>query len=157
MIVDNSSTDLTDLKTRLYHVVAEGRVSSLSMICDIAGTDEELVRTILEELVDEGILEGSFTSDGQRFFLSDVEVSSAPVAPTKDEGYVIEKADTRQGKLVFISGIVMMIGGFVVRGFSTLSTMMENIGVALIMLGLVVLIVGWLMITRADPPSNLKR
>ncbi|MGD9397079.1 MAG: hypothetical protein PVJ05_11670 [Candidatus Thorarchaeota archaeon] len=157
MIIDKSSTELTDLKTRFYQVVSEDKVSSLSMICDITGTDEEMARSILDELVDEGTLEGSFTSDGQRFFLSDVKVSSAPLAPTRDEGYVIEKADTRQGKLVLVSGIVMMIGGFIVRGLTALSTMMENIGVALIMLGLVVLIAGWLMITRADPPSNLKR
>jgi hypothetical protein len=156
MIIDKSSPELTDLKTRLYQVITEDKVSSMSMICDMTGVDKEHIRSILEELVDEGSLEGSFTPDGHRFFLSDVKVSSAPLAPTKDEGYVIEKADTRQGKFVFISGIVMMIGGFIVRGLTALSTMMENIGVALIMLGLVVLIAGWLIITRADPPSNLK-
>ena len=156
MIIDKSSSELIDLKTRLYHVIVENKISSLSMICDMTGADEEQARLLLEELMDEGTLEGSFTSDGQRFFLSDVKVSTAPIAPTKDEGYVIEKANTRKGRLVLISGIVMMIGGSIVRGLTAISEMMGNIGVAVFMLGLVVLTGGWLMISRADPPSNLK-
>ena len=83
MIIDKSSSELIDLKTRLYQIVAENKISSLDMMSDIIGTDEELVRSVLEELVDEGALEGSFTPDGQRFFLTEVTVSTAPLAETK--------------------------------------------------------------------------
>ena len=121
MIIEKSSSELFDLKTRLYQIVAENKISSLSMICDMVGAEEEQTRSIIEELVDEGTLEGSFTSDGQRFFLSEVKVSNAPLAPIKDEGYMIEKADTRQGKMVLLTGLVMMIAGYITRGFISIS------------------------------------
>jgi hypothetical protein len=156
MIIDKSSSEPIDMKTILYQIIAENKVSSLRMISDMVGTDDEQTRSMIEELVGEGALEGSFTSDGQRFFLSDVEVSTAPLAPTKDQGYDIEKADTKQGKLVLISGIVMMIVGYIVRGFTFLFEIAGQVGTGTLMLGLAVLIIGWLMITRADPPSNIK-
>jgi hypothetical protein len=156
MIIDKSSSELFDLKTRLYQVIAENKISSLSMICDMVGAEEEQTRSIIEELVDEGTLEGSFTSDGQRFFLSEVKVSTAPLAPIKDEGYVIKKANTRQGKMVLLSGLVMMIAGYITRGLISISEIAGQIGTALLMVGLAVLAAGWLMYTRADPPSNIK-
>ncbi|MHA2081869.1 MAG: hypothetical protein ACW99H_12075, partial [Candidatus Thorarchaeota archaeon] len=119
-------------------------------------TDEEQIRFILEELLDERALEGSFAPDGQRFFLLDVTVSTAPIAPTKDDGYAIEYADTNVPKLVFLVGIVMMIVGLIVRGFVTLNGLMEPIGTAVFMLGIIVMAGGWFMISKANPPSNIK-
>ncbi len=156
MIIDKSSSELIDLKTRLYHIVAESKISSLDMMSDMIGSEEEFVRSALEELVDEGTLEGSFTPDGQRFYLSEVSVSTAPLAETQDSGYIVEVADTRNGRLVLISGLVMMIAGYVVRGFIALSTLLDPIGSGLVMIGLAVLLAGWLMISRAQPPSNIK-
>lgn len=156
MIIDKSSFDLVDLKSRIYHIIMNEKISSLRMISRMSGTDEVKARSILDELVGEGTLEGAFTEDGQRFFLSDIKVSSAPISPTQDEGFSIKKVDTKLGNVVLISGVVMMFAGYVARGLVTISTMMESIGSAVIMIGLVVLIVGWLMITRADPPSNLR-
>jgi hypothetical protein len=156
MIIDKSSFDLADFKSRIYHIIMNEKISSLRMISSMIGTDEVQTRSILDELVGERTLEGVFTEDGQRFFLSDIKVSSAPIAPTQDEGFSIKKVDTKIGKVVLISGVVMMISGYVARGLATISTMMESIGSAVIIIGLVVLIIGWLMITKADPPSNLR-
>ena len=129
MIIDKSSSEPIDLKTRLYQIVAENKISSLDMMSDMVETDEELIRSALEELIDEGTLKGSFTTDGQRFFLSDVNVSTAPIAETKDYGYVIEVADTRNGRLVLISGLVMMIAGYVIRGFISLNELLDPVGI----------------------------
>jgi hypothetical protein len=156
MIISNSSPNPFDLKSRLLHIITNEKISSLDYISSLTGTDESQLRSILEELVDEGTLEGAFTEDGQRFFLSDIKVSSAPLAPTQDEGYSVKKADTKHGKVVLISGLVMMSAGYIARGLTTISALMESIGSAVIMIGLAVLVGGWLMITRADPPSNLR-
>ncbi|MFW9787929.1 MAG: hypothetical protein ACFFE2_15075 [Candidatus Thorarchaeota archaeon] len=156
MIIDKTSSNPTDLKTRLYQIVTEEKISSLSMICGMAGIDEDQTRSLLEELVDDGTLTGSFTDDGERFFLSDVKVSDAPVAPTRDKGYEIAKADTRQGKIVLIAGLATMIAGYIASGLRTFNAVMEHVGGAVVMIGLGVLIAGWLMISRADPPSNIK-
>ena len=156
MIIDKSSSELIDLKSRLYQIVAENKISSLSMMSDMAGSDEELIRQTLEELVNEGALEGSFTSDGQRFFMSDVSVSTAPVAPTQDSGFKIEQAETKTSKIILVSGFVMMVVGFFLRGLTTINAMMEHIGSAVFMVGMIILIGGWLMLTKANPPSNIK-
>ena len=122
----------------------------------MAGSDEDSIRFPLEELVEEGALEGSFTEDGQRFFLSEVSVSTAPLAPTQDLGYKVEQAETKVSKAILLTGIVMMVAGYLVRGLITINAMMEHIGSAIFMVGMVVLIGGWLMLTRANPPSNIK-
>jgi hypothetical protein len=156
MIISNPSSNSVDLKSRLLHIITNEKISSLNMISSLTETDESQIRSILEELVNEGALEGAFTEDGQRFFLSDIRVSSAPLAPTQDEGYSVKKADTRHGSIVLISGIVMMIAGYIARGRTTIFALMDSIGSAVVMIGFVMLIGGWLMITRADPPSNLR-
>ncbi len=156
MIIDKSSPEPVELKTRLYQMVAENKISSLSMMSDMAGIDEEQIRATLEELVEEGFLEGSFTLDGQRFFLSEVEVSRAPISHNLDDGYVIEYADTKVPKLILLSGFVMMVVGYILRGLTTISLMMEHIGSAVFMVGLIILVGGWLMLTKANPPSNIK-
>ncbi|MFX1579547.1 MAG: hypothetical protein ACFFBJ_07845 [Promethearchaeota archaeon] len=156
MIIDKSSTEPIDLKTRLYTLVAENKMSSLDRISGMVGTDEEEVRAMLKELVSDGDLKGFFTEDGQRFFLSEVSVSSAPVADTKDKGYEVARGDTRNGRIVLISGLVTLIVGYILRGLTLFGGSMEPIGSAVFMMGLGVLLAGWLMISRAQPPSNIK-
>jgi len=156
MIIDGSSSEPIDLKNRLYQIVAENKISSLSMMRDIAGIDEAQIRSALEELAEEGTLDGTFTSDGERFFLSEVTFSNAPITSTKDEGYVIEYAESKVPKLVFLSGIVIMVVGYIVQGLMAHLETREDIGAVVSIVGLAVLIVGWLMISRANPPSNIK-
>lgn len=156
MIIDKSSTEPIDMKTRLYTLVAEHKMSSLDKISGMVGTDEEEVRSMLKELVDDGNLKGFFTEDGQRFFLSEVRVSSAPVADTKDKGYEVARGDTRNGRIVLISGLMTLIVGYIFRGLTLYGNSMESIGSAVFMMGLGVLLAGWLMISRAQPPSNIK-
>lgn len=158
MIIDKSTSTATnpnDLKNRLYQIVEDNKISSISMMSDLSGINEDRIRSVLEELVTEGILDGSFTSDGQRFFLSEVRVSTAPFAPTRDEGYIIEKRNTKTSKLVFITGFAMIIVGYAVRSLFTISEMLESIGVGILLTGMIVLVVGWFMFSRANPPSQI--
>jgi hypothetical protein len=136
--------------------VEDKKISSLATMSDMSGADEELVRFILEELVDEGTLEGTFTIDGQRFFLSEVKVSAAPVASSKDGGYFIEKKDIKIPRLVLITGVAIMVVGYIVRGLLMIADIMEQIGGAIFMIGLAVMITGWIMISRANLPSNIR-
>ncbi len=159
MIIDELSakpSNLTSLKSLVYEIVVQNRISLLSMISDMSGIEENLVRSTLEELMDEGTIVGSFTHDGQRFFLSKVKVSTAPVAIGKDEGYFIEEKDTKIPKIVFITGIIVMIAGYFLRGLVSIDVIMEHLGGAVLLLGMAIFVVGWLMISRANPPSNIK-
>ncbi|MGY5878906.1 MAG: hypothetical protein RTV31_01590 [Candidatus Thorarchaeota archaeon] len=156
MVIDHKSTNDDDPKARLYETVAVGKVSSLEMISNLTGLDEELVREAIEELVNDGSLEGTFAADGKRFFLSDVKTSDAPVAAARDPGLEIKKVDTKNAIYIGISGVAMLILGQILRSLIAIHPGMENAGVTFFMLGFVLLIVGWYQYSRLEPPTNIR-
>jgi hypothetical protein len=156
MVVDSAPTEDTDVKTRVYQVVTQHRITSLEMIAQRAGLDEDATRVALQELVEDGSLTGVVSDDGMRFFMSDVRTSKAPVA-LKHEEYEIEKADTKLGKSVFIAGIVTMIAGYVVRGFVGIQPILEHVGSGILFIGMAVLVAGWLQVSRSMPPEELRK
>ncbi|TFH06200.1 MAG: hypothetical protein E4H14_11270 [Candidatus Thorarchaeota archaeon] len=156
MVIDHKSPNQDDLKSRLYETVALGKVSSLEMISNLTGLDEELVHEAIEELVKEGTLKGSFTEDRKRFFLSNVKTSEAPLADTLDPGHEIKIANTLGAKLVALTGVIMLVAGQIMRGLIAIHPGMENGGVAIFMIGMVVLMAGWYQFSRLNPPSDVR-
>jgi hypothetical protein len=154
MITESSKPIPVEMKTRLCQVVLEDRISSIQKLSQLTGMDEEEARTALQMLVAEGALTGKFSADGSRFFLSDVKVSDAPTLGPADTGPEIVVKDTRISKTVALSGFILMVAGYVLRGFTIMGESMDNIGVMVIMLGLAVLIVGASMFSRLNPPAN---
>lgn len=156
MIIERSSSSpsLIELKTRLCQIVLDNRISSIEKLSKLAGAEEEEAITALQELVSEGSLAGKFTDDGSRFFLSDVKVSDAPILETADVGYEIEVKDSKVSKMVMLSGMILMATGFILRGLTAFSQIVENAGGVVIMVGLAVLIIGWMMFSRLNPPSD---
>jgi hypothetical protein len=154
MIVERASSTPLDLKTRLCQVVVENKISSIEKLSELTGFEEEDTRQALQDLVSEGSLAGSFTEDGSRFFLSDVKVSDAPILAPADVGPEIQVIDTKVPKTVVITGIILLVAGFVIRGLTVLGEIAENGGAAVIMVGMAVLIVGWMMFSRLNPPSD---
>ncbi|MFX1482185.1 MAG: hypothetical protein ACFFCP_03245 [Promethearchaeota archaeon] len=154
MIIDQSSSQPIDLKNRLCQIILEDKISSIERLSRLVGVDMEETRSVLGELVRDGSLNGSITEDGLRFFLSDVKVSDAPVAAPADLGPKFENTDTRIPKLIFISGIIIIVIGYILRSFVALGELIENVGGAVILVGLAVLIAGWLMFSKANPPSD---
>jgi len=154
MIVGSSNQIPIEMKTRLCQVVLENRISSLERLSQLTGVEQDEARSAIQELVSEGSLQGKFSDDGSRFFLSEVKVSDAPTLGPADTGPEIVVKDTRVSKTVALSGFILIIAGYILRGFTILGQTMENIGVMIIMLGLVVLIVGVSMFSRLNPPSN---
>ena len=154
MIVGSSNQIPIEMKTRLCQVVLENRISSLERLSQLTGVEQDEARSAIQELVSEGSLQGKFSDDGSRFFLSEVKVSDAPTLGPADTGPEIVVKDTRVSKTVALSGFILIIAGYILRGFTILGQTMENIGVMIIMLGLAVLIVGVSMFSRLNPPSN---
>lgn len=154
MVVDNAPIGSSEVKTQLYEVVSVHKISSLEMISRKVGQSEDDTRLAIEELLSEGMLQGRFSEDGNRFFLSEVRVSEAPILHEHQE-YVVLKVDNKVGKFVFISGIAMMIAGLIARGFMAVNPTMEHIGGAIFMVGMAVMAAGWLQVGR-NAPSNTK-
>ena len=156
MIIDHSSSNPIDLKTRLCQIIIESKISSIEKLSNLAGAEEEEAVQALHELVSEGSLNGKFTEDGKRFFLSDIKVSSAPVIGPVDLGLEIEVKDTKLAKSVFILGLVLMVSGYIIRGLTNVSELIQNVGFGILMVGLVTLIAGWMMFSRKNPPGNIR-
>jgi len=125
------------------------------MISNLTGINEEIVYDTIESLVEVGSLEGSFTDDKKRFFLSDVKTSDAPILDTHDAGLEMKSADTRSAKAVALLGVVMLVLGQILRGLVAVHTGMESAGTAIFLLGLVVLFAGWLQFSRLNPVTKI--
>ncbi len=156
MIIEHSSSNPVELKTRLCQIVLDNKISSIETLSEITGTEEEEARLALHELVSEGSLSGSFTEDGSRFFLSDIKVSDAPIIGLVDLEPEIEVQDSKLSKTVVISGIVMMAVGYLLRGLVAMGEIIVNSGSVLFMIGLAVLVGGWMMFSKINPPSNVR-
>ena len=154
MIIEHSSSSPIELRTRLCQVVLDNRISSIEKLSELTGMEEEEARIALQELVSEGSLVGKFTEDGTRFFLSDVKVSEAPILAPADVGYEIETKSSKVPKMVVLSGMILIAIGFVLRGLTAFSQILENAGGAVIMIGLATLMVGCMMFSKMNPPSR---
>ncbi len=155
MVIESKSLNREDIESTLYDTVVLRRISSLEMISNLTGIDEEIVYDTIESLVEIGSLEGSFTDDKKRFFLSDVKTSDAPILDTHDAGLEIKSVDTKSAKAVALLGVVMLILGQILRSLVAIHTGMESAGTAIFLIGLVVLFTGWLQFSRMNPVSNI--
>jgi hypothetical protein len=156
MVIDHRIPNYDELKSTLYDTVALRKVSSLEMISNLTGIEEDIVYETIEELVKEGALEGSFAANGKRFFLSNIKTSDAPVADTHDTGLELSKPNTMTAKLIALSGVIMLVAGQIMRGFVEIHSGLEAGGTAIFMLGLIVLLAGWYQFSRLNPPTNVR-
>ena len=147
--------DYHDSRERLHEIVAVGKISSIDMICKQSGIDEDSVREILTELIEDGSLNGDFSDDESRVFLSDAKVSDAPVLFKNDEPE-IEEVNTSSAKIVGLIGLITLILGWVFQGLTGIHPGMANAGVAFIMVGLVVMTAGCIQFSRYNPPDKLR-
>ncbi len=155
MVIESKSLNREDIESTLYDIVVLRKISSLEMISNLTGINEEVVYDTIESLVEIGSLEGSFTDDKKRFFLSNVKTSEAPILDTHDAGLEIKSADTKSAKAVALLGVVMLILGQILRSLVAIHTGMESAGTAIFLIGLVVLFTGWLQFSRMNPVSNI--
>ncbi len=154
MVIESKSINHENIESTLYDTVVSSKISSLEIISNRTGIDEEIVYDTIESLVEIGSLEGSFTDDKKRFFLTDVKTSDAPILDNHDAGLEMKSADTKSAKAVALLGIVMFVSGQILRGLVAVHTGMESACTAIFMIGLVVLFAGWLRFRRLNPVST---
>ncbi|MHA1613637.1 MAG: hypothetical protein ACTSYJ_02265 [Candidatus Thorarchaeota archaeon] len=155
MVFESKSLNHENIESTLYDTVVSSKISSLEMISNLTGINEEIVYDTIESLVEVGSLEGSFTDDKKRFFLSDVKTSDAPILDNHDTGLEMKSADTKSAKAVALLGVVMLVFGQILRGLVAVHTGMESAGTAIFLIGLVVLFTGWLQFSRLNPVSTI--
>ena len=155
MVIESKYINHEDFESTIYDTIMLEKISSLEMISNLTTIDAELVFDTIESLVESGSLEGSFTDDKKRFFLSDVKTSDAPILDNHDTGLEMKSADTRSAKAVALLGVVMLVLGQILRGLVAIHTGMESAGTAIFMIGLVVLFAGLLQFSRLNPVTKI--
>ncbi len=154
MVIENT-TSYHDTKLRLHDLVTFSKISSIELISEQIGIDEETIKEFLQDLVDEGSIIGTLTEDGKRFYLSDVKISTAPIVTHEEYATKPQVKTTKHAKVISLTGIVMMVLGSILRSFVAIDIRFDNVGTAVFMLGIVVLVVGWMLISRANPPQKI--
>jgi len=155
MTIDHISPDYHHYRERLYDIVAVNKISSIDMICKHSGIDEDSVRELLIELVEEGTINGDFSEDGSRFFLSDVRISDAPVL-FRYEDPEVKEVNTSSAKIVGLTGLIALIIGWVFQRLAGIHPGMVNAGFALFMVGLAAMTAGCIQFSRQNPPDKLR-
>ncbi len=155
MVIESKYINHEDFESTIYDTIMLEKISSLEMISNLTTIDAELVFDTIESLVESGSLEGSFTDDKKRFFLSDVKTSDAPILDNHDTGLEMKSADTRSAKAVVLLGVAMLVLGQILRGLVAIHTGMESAGTAIFLLGLVVLFAGWLQFSRLNHVTKI--
>ena len=140
-------------KERLAKLVVDEDLSSIAILGTRLGLSEDEIRSILKQLVNEGVLKGRLTPDGQRFFREEPKVSSRPAVSSPEEEPAFMRFSSKPGKYAAVVGFIIVVVGYVTLTLGQGDMGAETWGIILMLLGLFTLIVGCYSIGRRKTPS----
>ncbi|TFG30080.1 hypothetical protein EU527_14980 [Candidatus Thorarchaeota archaeon] len=141
-----------DKKQLLIQLVMERNVSAIETLSNKIGLPREQVILLIKELLGEGRLEGSLTSDEKRFFKSSVKLSEAPVIESGYDEPSFLKYDVRPGLATALVGFIIILGGVVVNSFTAIQNI-NDISTILTFVGFSILLVGLFLIAQRKTPD----
>ena len=139
-------------KSQLIKLIQTENISAIVTMSEKLKVDPEDVIIIINELLSSGVLQGSITEDGSRFFKSTVKVSAAPVIQRDDELPKFLSYNTRPGKFTAVIGFLILAGGVIFNAFAS-NIEEQNFATIFILIGLLVLLVGLYLIARRGTPD----
>ncbi|MFX1368523.1 MAG: hypothetical protein ACFFAY_08005 [Promethearchaeota archaeon] len=143
----------TDSYSKIVHLV-ESNVSSVDMISETLQLSPEEIREILAKLAQEGRIKGHLTTDGSRFFKSELRTSDAPRMKTMED-LEIPKTNTKPGVLVIVLGFAAYaIGNLLVR-LGGEQTFLWGLGGAITLTGPIIILVGMFILSRLASAGEL--
>ena len=142
---------MTDIKDQLIHLIEEKDISSIYLMSTKLSVDEENIKELLNELVQEGQLNGFMTEDEQRFFKTEVDVSQKPIIPRNNKEPDFLSYDTKPGTIIFIIGfVIVMVGLLGVNIFQDIE--MQNVITVMLFIGLAVTTSGCFLLSKYKTP-----
>ncbi|TFG30685.1 hypothetical protein EU527_14145 [Candidatus Thorarchaeota archaeon] len=143
---------MEDKKQSLIQLVKEKNVSAIETLSKEIGLSGDQVISLIKELLEEGRLQGTLTSDEKRFFKSDIKISKAPVIERKDEEPSFLDYDIRPGLTISLIGFLILICAIAINTFLTIQNA-SDISAILIFVGLAILFIGLLLVARRKTPD----
>ncbi|MGY5875592.1 MAG: hypothetical protein RTU30_07590 [Candidatus Thorarchaeota archaeon] len=153
MVQNTTSSDPTQLKDNLREIVEHSNMSSIEMISEALGTDEEQTTDLLLELVEDGILSGHLTEDGTRFYRSDVKTSDAPVSAVIDD-LVFEQRERGNSFYVPLAGLIVFIAGQIIHQVFGHIENLYGVTSGIVMGGLILLVLGLIYVASIDSKTQ---
>jgi hypothetical protein len=133
---------MNELKDRLVNLVVNEDISSIELMCRELELDDDKTRSMLEELCQEGRINGYITEDGRRFFRRDIEVSPLPTIHQEESMTNLGTYDSRPGKVTAIIGLILVIIGYSMLWIMGSVLSLENVASAILLVGLAFLLGG---------------
>ena len=136
-VVVHDDAELKDLVLNLI----ENNMSSISLIAEQLEIDEDLVRALVIDAVDDGRLSGHLSPDETRFYRTDIKMPTTSSSP-KEEFQMPTAPSLLIPKAILGGGIGLFIAGQILIRFVEAETTMYNISTMLVFGGLVTIILG---------------
>ena len=127
-------------------------MSAIRILADILDITPEEVRSLLEESLSNGKVQGSFTADGERFFKSEIKLSDAPVVPSEVEAPKFLRFDNRPGIIATVIGIITIALGLIVNA-NAIDLIQYDLGAIIIFVGVLSLFIGMYYLSLRKTPS----
>lgn len=143
---------MSDKKDELIDLVLMQNVSGIQIFADRLQITTEEVIELINELLEEGKLNGTLTEDGSRFFKSDVKLSAAPTIERDDVPPSFLSFNTRPAITIVILGFIIIVSGLVVNAFA-FDVIEQNFAAVLIFVGLMIILSGLYYISQRKTPS----
>jgi hypothetical protein len=132
---------MSDKRSDLVNLVMDENVSAIQILVDRLEITSEEVMELIEELVDEGKLNGSLTEDGKRFFKSEVKLSDAPTIEREEKPPSFLQFNRKPGIITVVIGFIILAAGLIINSFAveyaeqTLAGIVNFTGLIIIMGG----------------------
>jgi hypothetical protein len=143
---------LEEKKSQLKQLILKENISAIVVISEKLSIDPETAIAMIDELITEGQMIGSFSEDKSRFFKSAVTVSKAPVIPREEKPPEFMSYNSKPGKVMASIGFLILAGGVIINAFAT-DIQEQTFASILILIGLLVFLIGLYSIARRGAPD----
>ena len=140
--------EISSIENGLVNLVNYEGYSSIEFLSDKLCIGEENVREMIKKLVAEGELQGSISSDGSRFYKSNVKVSTAPKIAKSESDITIETPSQKLGVYIIFLGIAIIATGILLPQFLSIDLMGGGVDFFIIISGFVALLSGLCYVSK---------
>jgi hypothetical protein len=105
------------IEEELVNLINYEGYSSVLFMSERLDVDEDTIIDLLQKLLDAGELQGYISTDNERFYKSEVKVSSAPTLPYQEPNVKVEKPNQKPGIFAIVLGFIIIAIGLILPLF----------------------------------------
>ncbi len=142
---------MAEKKELLVNLIMDRDISAIQIMASDLLTDEDTIRTLLQELLSEGRIDGYITEDGKRFFKKKLPLHPSTEHKQEDVPEFL-RYNTAPGRFLALVGVILMIMAGALLALFPRNIYYENVGVTLLLIGVAIALSGCYYIGRRKTP-----